>query len=155
MSAPPDSPEPPAGLPAGAVQGTPRRDDDFGERFTYLVLAATWAVCIYLALGPLADGGSQSRRDLHRYLVPLLSASVLLLPCVLTARTTSLGRAARWVALGGIAVATLFAIPMAAMFIFIGLAALVTGSGAGASLLFFLGMLALAGALLLLIRSVR
>ena len=44
---------------------------------------------------------------------------------------------------------------MAAMFIFIGLAALVTGSGAGASLLFFLGVLALAGALLLLIRSVR
>ena len=127
----------------------------YGERLAYLALAVICAVCITASLEHLADGGSQSKRDLHRFLVPLLGASVLLVACSFTSGSTKLGRIVRFCAIGAIVVAGLSAAPLLAMFTVLGLAAIFGAGGGGGSLLFLSGAGALAIAAALLVRSIR
>ncbi len=60
-------------------------------RVRYLVVAAAWAACMVNSLQSLGDGGMHSRRDLHKFLLPLLGPSGLLVACALTSRSSTLG----------------------------------------------------------------
>jgi hypothetical protein len=124
------------------------------ERLVYLAVAAAWAYCITTALEPMGQGGTFSRRDLHRFLMALYIPSVLLVGCAATSRATTAGSVARWLALGGIVTGFGLAWPLVAFFIMWLLGALLgLGSGTG-PVLFFAGFLALGFATILLLRAV-